>query len=36
MSRLGLTAEEIYPMLLELEIQGRVASLPGSCYQRLS
>ncbi|MCP9758989.1 DNA-protecting protein DprA [Aquitalea sp. S1-19] len=35
LARLRLTAEAIYPMLLELEIQGRVASLPGGCYQRL-
>lgn len=33
--RLGLTADAIYPMLLELELQGRLASLPGGRYQRL-
>ncbi|MFC3626509.1 DNA-processing protein DprA [Vogesella amnigena] len=32
--RLGLTPGEVYAMLLELEIQGHVDSMPGSRYQR--
>ena len=33
--RSGLTAEELSVMLLHLELEGRVASLPGNRYQRL-
>ncbi|MDF0605657.1 DNA-processing protein DprA [Neisseriaceae bacterium TC5R-5] len=32
---LGLTAGELYAMLLELELSGQVASLPGGRFQRL-
>jgi DNA processing protein len=32
---LGLTAAELYAMLLQLELEGRVASLPGGRFQRL-
>jgi DNA processing protein len=35
-SRLGLTTGEVYAMLLELELEGRVASLPGGRFQRLT
>ena len=35
-ARLELTAGEVYAMLLELELEGRVASLPGGRFQRLS
>lgn len=31
----GLTADRLSVILLELELAGRVASLPGDCYQRL-
>ncbi|TCP15262.1 DNA protecting protein DprA [Crenobacter luteus] len=34
--RLKLTAGEVYAMLLELELEGRVAGLPGGRFQRLS
>lgn len=34
--RLGLTTGEVYAMLLELELEGRVASLPGGRFQRLT
>lgn len=34
--RLGLTAAEVYAMLLELELDGRIASLPGGRFQRLT
>jgi DNA processing protein len=34
--RSGLTAEALSVMLLHLELDGRVASLPGGRYQRLS
>ncbi|HJV07455.1 MAG TPA: DNA-processing protein DprA [Chromobacteriaceae bacterium] len=34
--QLGLTAGELYAMLLELELDGHVASLPGGRFQRLS
>ena len=34
-SRCGLTAESLSVMLLHLELDGRVASLPGGRYQRL-
>jgi DNA processing protein len=34
--RCGLTAEALSVMLLHLELDGRVASLPGGRYQRLS
>jgi DNA processing protein len=33
--RSGLTAETVSAMLLTLELNGVVASLPGGCYQRL-
>ncbi|MBP4046966.1 DNA-processing protein DprA [Chromobacterium violaceum] len=33
---LGLTPGEVYAMLLELELAGRVASLPGGRFQRLA
>jgi DNA processing protein len=31
----GLTAEEVSSMLLIMELEGRVAALPGGFYQRL-
>lgn len=34
--RLGLTAAEVYAMLLELELDGLIASLPGGRFQRLT
>lgn len=34
-SRSGLTVETVSAMLLTFELDGRVASLPGGCYQRL-
>jgi len=34
--RLGLTAGEVYAMLLELELEGRIASLAGGRFQRLT
>lgn len=34
-SRTGLTTEVVSAMLLELELEGRVASLPGGFYQRI-
>lgn len=34
-TRSGLTAEELSVMLLHLELEGRIASLPGNRYQRL-
>ncbi len=34
-SRTGLTVEAVSAMLLTFELDGRVASLPGGCYQRL-
>lgn len=34
-TKLGLTAAELYAMLLQLELEGRVASLPGGRFQRL-
>lgn len=33
--QLGLTLPEVYAMLLDLELAGKVASLPGGRYQRL-
>ncbi|XLM23379.1 DNA-protecting protein DprA, partial [Chromobacterium piscinae] len=33
---LGLTAGEVYAMLLELELDGRVASVAGGRFQRLA
>ena len=36
LGRVGLTPAAIYPMLLALEMQGRVAVLGGNRYQRLS
>ena len=33
--RSGLTADRVCAMLLELELEGRVASLPGGLYQRI-
>jgi DNA processing protein len=35
-TKLGLTAAELYAMLLQLELEGRVASLPGGRFQRLA
>jgi DNA processing protein len=34
-SRAGLSAEEVSSQLLRLELDGRVAALPGGLYQRL-
>ena len=34
MQRSGLTAEAVSAMLLKLELEGRVGSLPGGLYQR--
>ncbi len=34
-SRSGLTAEVVSAMLLTLELEGQVSSLPGGCYQRI-
>jgi DNA processing protein len=34
--RSGLTPERVSAMLLQLELDGRVASLPGGFYQRIS
>lgn len=34
-ARSGLTAEVVSAMLLTLELDGRVSSLPGGCYQRI-
>jgi len=34
-SRAGLSAEQVAARLLRLELDGRVASLPGGLYQRL-
>ncbi len=33
--RSGLTAEAVSAMLLTLELDGQIASLPGGCYQRI-
>lgn len=33
--RSGLTAEKLYAILLQLELAGRIASLPGGRYQRI-
>ncbi|MBS0299737.1 MAG: DNA-protecting protein DprA [Proteobacteria bacterium] len=33
--RSGLTAEVVSAMLLTLELDGRISSLPGGCYQRI-
>jgi len=35
-ARSGLTTEAVSAILLELELEGRVASLPGGLYQRIS
>jgi DNA processing protein len=35
-ARSGLTAEVVSAILLELELEGKVASLPGGLYQRIS
>lgn len=35
-ARSGLTANEVSAMLLQLELDGKVASLPGGLYQRVS
>ncbi|TCV80247.1 DNA-processing protein DprA [Sulfurirhabdus autotrophica] len=35
-NRSGLTTDRVCAMLLELELEGRVASLPGGQYQRIS
>jgi DNA processing protein len=34
-TRSGLTAEIVSAMLLTLELDGQVSSLPGGCYQRI-
>lgn len=34
-SRSGLTAEIVSAMLLTLELDGQISSLPGGCYQRI-
>lgn len=34
-SRSGLTAEVVSAMLLTLELDGQISSLPGGCYQRI-
>ena len=34
-ARSGLTAEVVSAMLLTLELDGQVSSLPGGCYQRI-
>lgn len=34
--RSGLTADVVSAMLLTLELEGQVSSLPGGCYQRVS
>jgi DNA processing protein len=34
--RSGLTAERLYAMLLQLELEGRVANLPGGRFQRIN
>ncbi len=34
-SRSGLTAEKLYAILLQLELDGRIASLPGGRFQRI-
>jgi DNA processing protein len=34
-SRAGLSAEQVSSELLRLELDGRVAALPGGLYQRL-
>ena len=33
--RSGLTSDQVSAMLLTLELEGKVASLPGGCYQRI-
>ena len=35
-ARSGLTADKLYAMLLQLELEGRLASLPGGRFQRVS
>jgi DNA processing protein len=35
-ARSGLTADAVSAMLLQLELEGKVASLPGGLYQRIS
>lgn len=35
-ARSGLTAEKLYAMLLQLELEGLVASLPGGRFQRIA
>ena len=35
-TRAGLTPEAVSAMLLQLELEGKVASLPGGRYQRLA
>jgi DNA processing protein len=34
--RSGLTPDKVSAMLLQLELEGRVMSLPGGAYQRVS
>jgi len=34
-ARCGLTAEKLYAILLQLELEGRIASLPGGRFQRI-
>lgn len=33
--RSGLTAERLYAILLQMELDGRIASLPGGRFQRI-
>jgi DNA processing protein len=35
-ARSGLTADMVSAMLLQLELDGKVASLPGGLYQKIS
>jgi DNA processing protein len=35
-ARSGLTADAVSAMLLQLELEGKVASMPGGLYQRTS
>jgi DNA processing protein len=34
--RSGLTPDTVSAMLLQLELEGRIASLPGGRYQRIA
>jgi len=35
LDRSGLTADALYPILLSMELEGRIATLPGGLYQRI-